>query len=63
MVKDTSARRNDHSKVQPPKCSRHFSSPQHRIGSPLGLVSWGSWAGGSLELLGTRLNEAPVSKR
>ena len=63
MAKDTSARRKDHSNVRPPKRSRRYSSPQHRIGILLGLVSWGSVAGGSLERCGTRLKDAPVSTR
>jgi len=49
MAKDMSARRKDHSKVRPPKRSCHFSSPQHRVGRPLGPVSRSLGSGGSLE--------------
>jgi len=63
MAKETSARRKDHSKVRPPNCSRRFSSPQHRIGRPLGPVSRGSLAGAFVDQWGTRLKDAPVSTR
>jgi hypothetical protein len=63
MAKETSACRKDHSNVRPPKRSRRFSSPLHRIGSPLGPVSRGLVAGGSFDRCGTRLKDALVSTR
>ena len=45
------------------KITYFLSSPQHLIGCPFGPVNLGCPAGGSADLCGTRLKEAPVSTR
>jgi len=61
--KVTSAFRNVHQNVRPLNWSRRRSSPQQRIGWPLGPMSLGRCAGGWWDLWGSRLNVAPVSTR